>query len=65
MNSQFHFGASTRNYILRERPTASSRTSNIMEDIPMNESTEGLLGLPESQPELDVKISIFFKFFSN
>lgn len=61
MNSQFHFGASTRNYILRERPTAS-RTSNIMEDIPMSEVTEGLLGLPESQPELDViktTLSIF------
>lgn len=63
MNSQFHFGASTRNYILRERPTtASSRTSNIMEDIPMNETTEGLLGLPESQPELDVKNQPFIYF---
>lgn len=65
MNSQFHFGASTRNYILRERPTtASSRTLNIMEDIPMNESTEGLLGLPESQPELDV-IETNHSFISN
>lgn len=48
-----------RYYILRERPTAGSRSSNIMEDIPMNESAEGaLLGLPESQTDLDV--SLFF-----
>lgn len=53
MNSTFHFGASTRRYVLRERPSAGLR-SNIMEDLPMNESAEGaLLGLPESQTELD------------
>lgn len=52
MNSQFHFGASTRIYVLRERPSAGSRP-NIMEDIPA-ESVDGtLLGLPESQSELD------------
>lgn len=44
-----------RYYILRERPSAGSRSDNIMEDIPMNESGEGaLLGLPESQTDLDV-----------
>lgn len=44
-----------RYYILRERPTAGSRSDNIMEDIPMNESGEGaLLGLPESETDLDV-----------
>lgn len=54
INSMFHFGASTRYYILRERPTAGSRSDNIMEDIPMNESGEGaLLGLPESETDLD------------
>ncbi|XP_055692059.1 nuclear inhibitor of protein phosphatase 1 [Lutzomyia longipalpis] len=53
MNSQFHFGASTRSYILRERPSTGVRP-NIMEDIPMSDATEGaLLGLPESQSELD------------
>ncbi|XP_013101895.1 nuclear inhibitor of protein phosphatase 1 [Stomoxys calcitrans] len=53
VNSIFHFGASTRNYILRERPSAGQR-NNIMEDIPMSESSDGaLLGLPESQTELD------------
>lgn len=54
MNSTFHFGASTRKYVLRERPSGSNRP-NIMEDIPMTESVDGtLLGLPESQSELDV-----------
>uniref|UniRef100_A0A6B2EC31 Nuclear inhibitor of protein phosphatase 1 n=1 Tax=Phlebotomus kandelakii TaxID=1109342 RepID=A0A6B2EC31_9DIPT len=53
MNSQFHFGASTRSYILRERPTTGVRPS-IMEDLPMSDAAEGaLLGLPESQSELD------------
>ena len=55
MNSIFSFGASTRHYMLRERPTRS----NIMEDIPMMDTSEGLLGLPESQTELDVNISIY------
>ncbi|XP_059622448.1 nuclear inhibitor of protein phosphatase 1 [Phlebotomus argentipes] len=53
MNSQFHFGASTRSYILRERPTTGVRP-NIMEDLPLSDAPEGaLLGLPESQSELD------------
>ncbi|XP_039953133.1 nuclear inhibitor of protein phosphatase 1 [Bactrocera tryoni] len=53
INSTFHFGASTRRYILRERPSAGQRNS-IMEDLPMNETSDGaLLGLPESQTELD------------
>ncbi|XP_053687521.1 nuclear inhibitor of protein phosphatase 1 [Sabethes cyaneus] len=53
INSQFHFGASTRHYMLRERPTVGSR-SNIMEDIPMMDTSDGTyLGLPESQTELD------------
>lgn len=53
INSSFHFGASTRHYIIRERPTVGSR-SNIMEDIPMMDTSDGTyLGLPESQTELD------------
>lgn len=56
INSTFHFGASTRRYILRERPSAGQRNS-IMEDLPMNETSDGaLLGLPESQTELDVRV---------
>ena len=50
----FHFGASTRNYILRERPTTGSRP--IMEELEKSaEEAEGaLLGLPETETELDV-----------
>jgi nuclear inhibitor of protein phosphatase 1 len=65
IGSNFHFGASTRIYTLRERPSAGSR-SNIMEDIPLSESADGtLLGLPESQDEIDVSVSVFkLKFCS-
>ncbi|XP_055390400.1 nuclear inhibitor of protein phosphatase 1 [Condylostylus longicornis] len=53
INSTFHFGASTRRYILRERPSVTMRSS-ILEEIPLNESSEGaLLGLPETQNEVD------------
>lgn len=63
MNSTFHFGASTRKYVLRERPSAGSARPNIMEDIPMTETGDGtLLGLPESQSELDVSDLIFTSF---
>lgn len=54
INSSFHFGASTRYYTLRERPSVGSRTNNIMEDIPMMDTSDGTyLGLPESQTDLD------------
>ncbi|XP_067627931.1 nuclear inhibitor of protein phosphatase 1 [Eurosta solidaginis] len=53
INSTFHFGASTRRYILRERPSAGQRNS-IIEDLPLIETSDGtLLGLPETQTELD------------
>uniref|UniRef100_A0A8D8PRW9 Nuclear inhibitor of protein phosphatase 1 n=1 Tax=Cacopsylla melanoneura TaxID=428564 RepID=A0A8D8PRW9_9HEMI len=53
IDSRFHFGASTRNYILRARPQAS--TKHIMEELEAaSEDNEGaLLGLPESEMELD------------
>jgi len=53
VGANFHFGASTRNYILRERP--SGNRMGIIEDIPMSDVVgEGaLLGLPESQSEID------------
>lgn len=48
-----------RYYILRERPSGS-RSDNIMEDIPMNDTGEGaLLGLPESETDLDVSFISF------
>lgn len=63
INTTFHFGASTRYYVLRERPTAATSglgRNSILEDIPMMMGADGtgdgaaLLGLPESQTELDV-----------
>ncbi|CAK1543620.1 unnamed protein product [Leptosia nina] len=51
IDSNFHFGASTRNYIIRERPTGNSR--GIMEELPNTETEGALLGLPETQTELD------------
>ncbi|CAG2104231.1 unnamed protein product [Medioppia subpectinata] len=48
IDSHFHFGASTRVYILREKPNAKSSTVDANpEDI------EHLLGLPETETELD------------
>lgn len=54
LNSVFSFGASTRNYIIRERPQTAARP--IIEEIEKNskEASEGiLLGLPETETELD------------
>lgn len=50
IGATFHFGASTRKYILRERP---SGTRLIQEEIPMDVTDGTLLGLPETQSELD------------
>ncbi|KAL3287511.1 hypothetical protein HHI36_001980 [Cryptolaemus montrouzieri] len=53
IDSNFHFGASTRNYIIRERPQTGMRP--IIDEIEKaGEETEGgLLGLPETETELD------------
>ncbi|KAF7279676.1 hypothetical protein GWI33_006839 [Rhynchophorus ferrugineus] len=53
IDSSFHFGASTRNYIIRERPQTGIRP--IIDEIEKaGEETEGgLLGLPETETELD------------
>ncbi|XP_072391835.1 nuclear inhibitor of protein phosphatase 1 isoform X1 [Diabrotica undecimpunctata] len=53
IDSSFHFGASTRNYIIRERPQTGIRP--IIDEIEKaNEESEGgLLGLPETETELD------------
>ncbi|XP_044742992.1 nuclear inhibitor of protein phosphatase 1 [Chrysoperla carnea] len=53
-DSTFHFGASTRNYVLRERPQAGSRPIIDELETETNEDGEGgLLGLPENELELD------------
>ncbi|CAG9820793.1 unnamed protein product [Phaedon cochleariae] len=53
IDSGFHFGASTRNYIIRERPQTGIRP--IIDEIEKSgeESEGGLLGLPETETELD------------
>ncbi|KAG5891760.1 hypothetical protein JTB14_012494 [Gonioctena quinquepunctata] len=53
IDSGFHFGASTRNYIIRERPQSGIRP--IIDEIEKagEESEGGLLGLPETETELD------------
>ncbi|XP_050296842.1 nuclear inhibitor of protein phosphatase 1 [Anthonomus grandis grandis] len=53
IDSSFHFGASTRNYIIRERPQTGIRP--IIDEIEKagEESEGGLLGLPETEMELD------------
>ena len=54
IDSSFHFGASTRKYIIRERPQAGPRP--IMEELERSAAsdTDGrLMGLPETESELD------------
>jgi nuclear inhibitor of protein phosphatase 1 len=54
IDSIFHFGASTRMYTLREKPKAATRP--IIEELEQSaeDSEGGLLGLPETETELDV-----------
>ena len=58
IDSVLHFGASTRHYIIRERPqTISSTSGGVMAgegDKAGEEMEGGLLGLPETETELDV-----------
>ncbi|KAL7646543.1 UNVERIFIED_CONTAM: hypothetical protein RMT77_001794 [Armadillidium vulgare] len=53
INSSFHFGASTRIYTIRERPQTAPKP--VMEELErMTEDSDGgLLGLPETETELD------------
>lgn len=48
------FGASTRSYTLREKPTGSSKGEKDIGDENEENNQAGLLGLPESDTELDV-----------
>lgn len=53
LDSEIHFGASTRIYVIRERPQPLG-PSNIDDDgNKQNEKDGNLLGLPESETELD------------
>ncbi|XP_012266299.1 nuclear inhibitor of protein phosphatase 1 isoform X1 [Athalia rosae] len=54
IDSTFHFGASTRYYIIRERPQSGARP--IIEELEKSAEDNdagGLLGLPETETELD------------
>ncbi|XP_050543818.1 nuclear inhibitor of protein phosphatase 1 [Daktulosphaira vitifoliae] len=56
INSQFHFGASTRTYIIRERPQSTSAFGPrpIMDQLEReSDKSSSLLGLPETDYELD------------
>ena len=49
------FGASTRTYTLRKRPQAIQAVGSALQDSgEAGESISGLLGLPESETEMDV-----------
>lgn len=60
IDSTFHFGASTRYYILRERPQTAPRS--ILEELEEEAKSEhqdgGMFGLPESEMELDVSLNM-------
>lgn len=67
IDSTFHFGASTRYYILRERPQTAPRP--ILEELEEEAKTEhgegSLLGLPENEMELDVSRIVGDSFSHN
>jgi len=56
IDSHLRFGASTRVYIIRERPQNKIPTAGLGADNKLNteEAEGGLLGLPETEGELDV-----------
>lgn len=66
LDSEIHFGASTRVYIIRERPQPLG-PGGLEDDGGKQMEKEGnLLGLPESETELDVSGTFhpaLFKFF--
>jgi len=68
INSQFHFGASTRTYIIRERPQSTSAFGPrpIMDQLEReSDHASSLLGLPETDLELDVCIKYTHHFVYN
>lgn len=68
VDSVIRFGASSRSYVLREKPAIPNAglkqadDSGKMEDDNEESSKGGLLGLPESDTELDVRINILIFF---
>ena len=54
LDSEIHFGASTRIYIIRERPQPVGPGGLDEDGTKQSEKEGNLLGLPESETELDV-----------
>ena len=52
LDSEIHFGASTRIYVIRERPQPLAQGD---EPDKQGEKEGNLLGLPETETELDVR----------
>lgn len=67
VDSTFHFGASTRYYILRERPQNAPRPilEELEEEAKSGHQDGGKLGLPESEMELDVRAILNSTFYEN
>jgi len=66
IDSTFHFGASTRYYIIRERPQTGARPIiEELEKLSEDMDAGGLLGLPETETELDVCTSIIQVFYTH
>ncbi len=61
VEQDFHFGASTRRYVLRERPRAQAYSAGAADDSedsdPLKTSAK-LLGLPEKEDELEVRAEL-------
>ena len=53
IDSEIHFGASTRRYVIRERPQAKTLSA-----YSTDETSENLFGLPETETELDVSLTM-------
>lgn len=54
LDSEIHFGASTRIYVIRERPQPVGPGGLDEDGTKQSEKEGNLLGLPESETELDV-----------
>ena len=72
VDSELKFGASTRTYIIRERPQANKNFPSSIVNTSLNDSKEddslnmSNMTLPESEAELDViikKLIIIFRIF--
>ena len=64
VDSVIRFGASSRSYVLREKPAIPTAALKLSENVSENMEQEneesakgGLLGLPESDTELDVRFN--------